>query len=164
MRSEKKNVKKLFLFVLFQRPWTKKLFAKTRELIMKLKFVFMLVCFYLILITSKSLIRQRPTLVMPVIINNSEVSCHLYKDPKWDSINSVSFLALIIKLRSNLLFGVQTILFCSPSITFIWNDPPLFLKNQKFGNNLICPPFCLFAAQTRRPPFFDWALPWRAAQ
>ena len=44
--------------------------------------------------------------------------------------NSLRFLALIIKLKSNLLFGVQTILFCSPSINCIWNDPPLFLKNQ----------------------------------
>ena len=25
--------------------------------------------------------------------------------------------------------------------------------------NLICPPFCLFPAQTRQPPFFDLALP-----
>ena len=49
--------------------------------------------------------------------------------------NSLSFLALTIKFKSNLLFDVQTILFCSPSINCIWNDPPLFLKNQKFGNN-----------------------------
>ena len=67
----------------------KKLSAKTREL--GLKFVLKLVCFYyiLILITSKSLIWQCPTLVMPVITKNSEVSCHLYNDPKWDSIHSV---------------------------------------------------------------------------
>ena len=46
---------------------------------------------------------------------------------------------------------------------------PLFFKNQKFGDNagegrggagnLICQPFCLFAAQMRWPPFIDWALP-----
>ena len=57
----------------------KKLSAKTREL--RLKFVLKLVCFYLILITSKSLIQQCQTLVMPVIIKNSEVSCYLYNDP-----------------------------------------------------------------------------------
>ena len=65
----------------------KKLSSKTREL--RLKFVLKRVCFYLILITSKSLMRQRRTLVMPVIIKYSEVSCHLYNDPKWDSIHSV---------------------------------------------------------------------------
>ena len=27
------------------------------------------------------------------------------------------------------------------------------------AGNLIRPPLCLFPAQTRRPPFFDWALP-----
>ena len=50
---------------------------------------------------------------------------------------------------------------------FIWNYPPLPLKNQKISSNegegntgnLICLSFCLFPAQTRRPPFFDWALP-----
>ena len=50
---------------------------------------------------------------------------------------------------------------------FIWNYPTLPLKNQKISNNagkggtgnLIRLPFCLFPAQTRRPPFFDWTLP-----
>ena len=92
-KCKKKQDKKLFvlksfLFVLFRRPWMKKLSAKTREL--RLKFVLKLVCFYLIMITSKSLMRQCWTLVMPVIMKNSEVnSCHLYNDPKWDSIHSV---------------------------------------------------------------------------
>ena len=93
--------------------------------------------------------------------------------------NSLSFLALIIKFKSNLLFGVQTRLFFSSSIILMRNDPPifswkcrqlpLFLKNQKFGNNagkgeggtgnLIRPPFCLFAAQIRWPPVSEWTLP-----
>ena len=89
----------------------KKLSAKTREL--RLKFVLKLVCFYLILITSKSLIRQRRTLVMPVIIKNSEVSCHLY------GIQFTQFCSHNHKFKSDLLFGVQTILFCSPSINCI---------------------------------------------
>ena len=50
---------------------------------------------------------------------------------------------------------------------FIWNYPTLPLKNEKISSNagkggpgnLIRLPFCLFSAQTRRPPFFDWALP-----
>jgi len=49
-----------------------------------------IVCYNLISITGKSLIRQRRTSVMPVIKEDSEVSCRLYEDPKWDSIHSVS--------------------------------------------------------------------------
>ena len=64
---------------------------------------------------------------------------------------------------------------CSPTTSvfffFFWNESPFPLKNQKIRNkrsgggtgNLIRPPLCLFPPQMRRPPFYDWALPWKGS-
>ena len=82
-----------FPFVLFQRTWRKKLFAKTRE--RKLNFVFVLVLFFSFdYITGKSLIRQRRTRVIIY------VECIRIR---------IQFTQ--IKLKSNLLFGVRPVFF-----------------------------------------------------
>ena len=82
-----------FLFVIFQRTWRKKLFAKTRE--RKLNFVFVLVLFFSFdYITGKSLIRQRRTRVIIY------VECIRIR---------IQFTQ--IKLKSNLLFGVRHVFF-----------------------------------------------------
>ena len=63
--------------------------ANIREL--KMKFVYMIAYFFdLILITSRSLIRQECLHNAELQYKDSEVSRCLYKDPKWDSIRSVS--------------------------------------------------------------------------